>query len=187
VWCQDNNLSFNVIKTKEMIVDYGKNRTSPCSSTGLQWSKFRASSSLVSTSPTIMVQAHQDSREEGTTKPIPPQETEKIWHGSTDLQKVLQLHHRELPDWLHHCLVWQLLGLRQEGTTEGSANGPVHHWGQASCHPESLYQAVSDEGPINCQQLQPVLPHGKRCRSYNPRSKRLLNSFYPQVIRLLKV
>jgi hypothetical protein len=26
VWCQDNNLSFNVIKTKEMIVDYRKRR-----------------------------------------------------------------------------------------------------------------------------------------------------------------
>ena len=27
VWCQDNNLSLNVIKTKEMIVDYRKKRT----------------------------------------------------------------------------------------------------------------------------------------------------------------
>lgn len=27
VWCQDNNLSLNVIKTKEMIVDYRKTRT----------------------------------------------------------------------------------------------------------------------------------------------------------------
>ena len=27
------------------------------------------------------------------------------------VQKVLQLHHREHPDWFHHCLVWQLLGL----------------------------------------------------------------------------
>ena len=27
VWCQDNNLSLNMIKTKEMIVDYRKNRT----------------------------------------------------------------------------------------------------------------------------------------------------------------
>jgi hypothetical protein len=26
VWCQDNNLSFNVIKKKEMIVDYRKRR-----------------------------------------------------------------------------------------------------------------------------------------------------------------
>ena len=27
MWCQDNNLSFNVIKTKVMIVDYRKKRT----------------------------------------------------------------------------------------------------------------------------------------------------------------
>ena len=27
MWCQDNNLSLHVIKTKEMIVDYRKNRT----------------------------------------------------------------------------------------------------------------------------------------------------------------
>ena len=27
MWCKDNNLSLNVIKTKEMIVDYRKSRT----------------------------------------------------------------------------------------------------------------------------------------------------------------
>jgi hypothetical protein len=27
VWCKDNNLSLNVIKTKEMIVDYRKRST----------------------------------------------------------------------------------------------------------------------------------------------------------------
>ena len=27
VWCQDNNLSLNVIKTKEIIMDYRKKRT----------------------------------------------------------------------------------------------------------------------------------------------------------------
>ena len=74
-------------------------------------------------------------------KPILPQETEKVWHESSDPQKVLQLHHREHPDGLHHCLIYQLLGLRPQGTTEGSAYGPVHHWGQASCHPGPLYQA----------------------------------------------
>ena len=34
---------------------------------------------------------------------------EKIWHGAQDPLKVLQLHHREHPDWLRHRLVWQLL------------------------------------------------------------------------------
>ena len=37
VWCKDNNLSLNMIKAKEMIVDYMKRRTAhtPFSSTGL--------------------------------------------------------------------------------------------------------------------------------------------------------
>ena len=100
---------------------------------------------------TNMLQKHQDSREEGTTKPIAPQE---IWHGSSGPQKVLQLHHREHPDRLHHCLVWQLLVLRPQDTTEGSVYSPVHHWGQASCHPGPLYQAVSEEGPKNCQAMR---------------------------------
>jgi hypothetical protein len=34
VWCKDNNISFNVIKTKEMIVDYWKRRA-PFSSTAV--------------------------------------------------------------------------------------------------------------------------------------------------------
>jgi hypothetical protein len=50
MWCQNNNLSLNVIKTKETIVDYRKGgpSTPPFSLTGLQWSRLRA----VSTSPT---------------------------------------------------------------------------------------------------------------------------------------
>ena len=37
MWCKDNNSSLNVIKTKEMIVDYRKKRTeqAPFSLTGL--------------------------------------------------------------------------------------------------------------------------------------------------------
>jgi hypothetical protein len=54
VWCKDNNLSLNVIKTKRIIVDTGKGlqSTPPFSSMGLEWSRLRASISLVSTSPT---------------------------------------------------------------------------------------------------------------------------------------
>ena len=67
-----------------------------------------------------MVRAYQHSREEGTTKPISPQETEKIWHGSSDPQKVLELHHRE-HGWLHHCLVWKLIGLKALQRVERTA------------------------------------------------------------------
>ena len=99
-----------------------------------------------------MVQAHQDSCEEGTTKPIPPQETEKIWHGSSDPQKFLQLHHREHPDGLHHCLVWQLLGFRPQGATDGSPYSPGRPGAKLPAI-QDLYQVVSEEGPKNCESL----------------------------------
>ena len=36
---------------------------------------------------------HTHIREEGRTMPLPPHEAEKILHGPSDLQKVIQLHH----------------------------------------------------------------------------------------------
>ena len=104
MWCKDNNLSLKVIKTKKM-----KTRTEHATilNNGAieeQVESFR----FLGVHITNKVQAHHDSREEGMTKPIPPQETKKIWHGSSDPQKVLELHH---PDGLHHCLVWQMLEL----------------------------------------------------------------------------
>ena len=52
-----------------------------------------------------------------------------------------------IESWLYHCLVWQLLSLQPQGTTEGSAYGPVHHGRQTD------HQVVS--GPKNGQRLQP--------------------------------
>jgi hypothetical protein len=44
-------------------------------------------------------------RKKGTTMPLSPQEAEKIWHHPSDLQNVLQLHHLEHLNGLHHHLV----------------------------------------------------------------------------------
>jgi hypothetical protein len=98
-----------VIKTKEMIVDYRKRRTEHApividEAVVEQVESFKFLGFHI-TNKLFMVQTHQDSCEEGKTKPIPPQKTEKIWHGSSEPQKVLQLHHREHPHWLHHRLV----------------------------------------------------------------------------------
>jgi hypothetical protein len=52
---------------------------------------------------------------------------------------------------------------------------------------------VSEEGPKNCQRLQPphidfsLRQHGRRYRSAKSRTKRLLNSFYLKAIRLLNI
>jgi hypothetical protein len=54
VWCKDNNLFLNVIKTKDILMNYRKRRTEhiPILIDRLQWNRLRASSFLVSTSPT---------------------------------------------------------------------------------------------------------------------------------------
>jgi hypothetical protein len=64
VWCKDNTLSLNMIKKREMIVDYRKRRTEQVESFKFRWRPHHQQNN--------MVQAHQDSCEEGTTKPFPP-------------------------------------------------------------------------------------------------------------------
>jgi hypothetical protein len=115
VWCQDNNLSLNVSKTKELIVDYKKRRAEQAPinidravvervesfkflgvhiTNELSWSKH---------TKTVVNRARQNL--------FPPQETENICYWSPDPQKVLQLHHQEHPIRMHYHLVWQLLGI----------------------------------------------------------------------------
>ena len=54
VWCQNNNISLNVTKSKEMIVDYRKRSTEhvPIVIDGAVVDRLRASNSLVFTSTT---------------------------------------------------------------------------------------------------------------------------------------
>ena len=148
--CDANNLSLNVIKTKEMIVDYRKKWIEHAPilidraaveqvesfkflgvhiTNKLEWSKH---------TKTVVKSARQN---------LFPLRILKIFGIAPQILKIV---YSCTIKWLHHCLVWELLGLRPQGTTDGSANGPVHHWGQAFCHPGPLYQAVSEEGPKIC-------------------------------------
>ena len=179
-----------MIKTKEMIVDYRKRRTedAPILIDGAvveQVKSFKFFGVHI-TKKLTMVEAHQDSCDKGTTKPIPPQETDKIWHGSSDPQKVIQLHHREHPDWLHHRLVWQLLGLRPQvitGYITGAKLPAIQDFNTRRCQRKAL-KIVKDSSQPSHRRFS-LLPHGMWYRSIKSRSKRLLNSFYPQTIRLL--
>jgi hypothetical protein len=51
------------------------------------------------------------------------------------------------------------------------------------CQRKALKIAKDSSHPSH--RLFSLLPHGKQYRSTNSKSKRLLNSFYPQAIRLL--
>ena len=53
VWCQENNLSLNINKTKEMIVDFSIGSTPlSTSSKGQQWRRWKVLSSSACTSQT---------------------------------------------------------------------------------------------------------------------------------------
>ena len=132
-----------------------------------------------------MVEAHQDSREEGTTKPIPPQETEKYWHGTSDPQKVLQLHHREhgcIAAWYGNCSASDRKALQRVVRTAQYitvAKLPViQDLYTRRCQRKAL-KIVKDPSHTS-HGLFSLLPHGMRYRSAKSRTKRLLNSFYPK-------
>ena len=119
-----------------------------------------------------MVQTHEDSHQEGMTAPIPHHETEKIWHGFSDPQKVLQLHHQE-----HHCLATARPPTAKHERVVRTAQYIITG---------AKLPAIQDLYTRRCQskalkivkhsshRLFSLLPHGKRYRSAKSRSKRLL-------------
>jgi hypothetical protein len=69
-----------VIKTKEMIVDYRKRRAILIDGAVVEQVESFRFLGVHITNKLTWSKHTQDSREEGTTKPIPPQKTEKIWY-----------------------------------------------------------------------------------------------------------
>jgi hypothetical protein len=77
-WCQDNNLSLKVSKTKVLIVDYRKQ-----SADHAPMHIDRAVVERVESFKLLSVHI----------TPLPSQESEKFRYGPSDPQKVLQVHH----------------------------------------------------------------------------------------------
>jgi hypothetical protein len=88
VWCKDINPSLNVIQTKEVIMDYRKRRAvyAPILINGDVVEKVE-SFKFLGIHITNMVQAHQDSCEEGATKPIPVWKLKRLSMGPQILKR----------------------------------------------------------------------------------------------------
>jgi hypothetical protein len=88
VWCQDNNLSLNVSKTEELIVDYRKWRAEYTlihiyRAVVEQVESFKFLGDHITEELSWSTDQHR--HEEGMTMPLPPQQAETIWHGPSDL------------------------------------------------------------------------------------------------------
>ena len=109
VWYQENNLTLNVNKTKEMIVDFRKQQREqpPIYIDGTVVERVESFKFLGG--QTEMVHPHRQCGEEGAAAPLQPQETEKIWLVTKNTHKLLQMQNQEHPVGLYHRLVRQLL------------------------------------------------------------------------------
>jgi hypothetical protein len=91
VWCQDNNLSLKVIKTKERIMEYRKRRVfhAPILINGAAVEQVESFKFLgVHIINKLSWSKHTKTVVKRARQPLFPLETERIW-----------LHHRKHPDW----------------------------------------------------------------------------------------
>jgi hypothetical protein len=141
-----------------------------------------------------MVQAHQDSREDGTTKPIPPQETDIFGTGPQILKR------------FYSCTIERILtGCITAGygnCTASDRKALQRVVRTAQYIPGAKLPAIQDLYTRRCQRKAltivkyssypshrpfSLLLHGKWYRSAKSRSKRLLYSFYHQAVTLLDI
>ncbi|KAK3542746.1 hypothetical protein QTP70_000820 [Hemibagrus guttatus] len=113
-WCKANSLSLNVDKTKEMVVGFRRaqsdhspltilHRRIPCGDRQehqIPWCASRGEPHLVT--------QHHLHQQESPAAPLLPAEVEESPSTSPHPDHALQRDHRERPEQLHHCLVWEL-------------------------------------------------------------------------------
>jgi hypothetical protein len=92
---QANNLSLNDSKTKELIVDYRRRRGKHTSIhiDGAVVQRVESFKFLCIHIPKELTWSTHNHTSAKRARPFAPQEAEKIWHGPSDPQKVLKLHH----------------------------------------------------------------------------------------------
>uniref|UniRef100_A0A8C7Q762 Reverse transcriptase domain-containing protein n=1 Tax=Oncorhynchus mykiss TaxID=8022 RepID=A0A8C7Q762_ONCMY len=192
-WCQNNNLSLNVTKTKEMIEDYRKRSTEHIPilinvAVVEQVESFK----FLGVHINNKLEWSKHTKTVDTTKPIPPQETKKIWHGSEILKRFYSYNIESIltgciTAWYGNCSASDRKALQRVVRTAQYITGAklpaIQDLYTRRCQRKALKIVKDPSHPSH--RLFSLLPHGKRNRSAKSKTKRLLNSFSPQAIRLL--
>ncbi len=130
-WCQENHLSLNIDKTKELVVDYRRQSREHTPITIDKTPVERVTSFKflgVHITEDLTWSAHRCSAEEGTSASLLPETAEEVWNEPQNPQVLLHLHCGEHPDRLYHCLVWKQHRWQPQGSAKGRANCPPHCW-----------------------------------------------------------
>ncbi len=185
-WCQDNCLSLNVSKTKELIVDFRKTPAALHSSCDQRDLGVNISEDLTWTahiqtqvkkarqrlyhlrqlrkfrvSPTILKTFYAGTIESVLTQCI------SVWYGNSSSQD---------------CKALQRV-VRLAERISGSALPSLQDIYLKRCRSRAVKIIKDSNHPGNC--LFTLLPSGKRFRSLMAKTERLRRSFFPKAIRLL--
>ncbi len=158
-WCQENHLSLNIDKTKELVVDYRRQSREHTPITIDKTPVERVSSFKflgVHITEDLTWSAHTDAvLKKAHQRLFFLRRLRKFGTSPRILRILLHLHCGEHPDRLHHRLVWKQHRWQPQGSAKGRANCPPHCWRWASLPPGYLHQAVYKESPEDYQRLQP--------------------------------
>ncbi len=159
-WCQENHLSLNIDKTKELVVDFRRQSRvhTPISSDKTPVEQVSSFKFLCGSWGSYMVCSHRCSAEEGTSAPLLPETADEVWNDPQHPQILLHLHFGEHPDQLHHRLVWKRHRWQPQSSAKGRANCPPYCWRWVSLPPGHLHQPVYKESQEDHQGLQPPVP-----------------------------
>ncbi len=161
-WCQENHLSLNIDKTKELVVDFRRQSREHTPITIDKTPVERVNSfkflgchitedfTWSSHTDAVMKKTHQ--------RLFFLRRLRKFGMSPSNPQNILHLHCGEHPDQLHHRLVWKQHRWQPQSSAKGCANCPPHCWRWASLPPGHLHQAVYKESPEDHQWLQPPVP-----------------------------
>ncbi len=194
-WCQDNCLSLNVSKTKELIVDFRKRHLLPYTPLMISGTPVERVSSFkylgVNISEDLTwTTTHPNTGQESQAKTVPSATAEKIQGLTNNPENFLCRDHRKCFVSVHLSVVWKQLQPRLQSLAESCALSWAYLWVGSlqdiyikRCRGRADKIIKDSNHPGNC--LFTRLPSGKRFRCLMAKTERLRRSFFPTAIRLL--
>ncbi len=187
-WCQENHLSLNIDKTKELVVDYRRQSREHTPITIDKTPVERVSSfkflGVHITEESHMVCSHRCSAEEGTSASLLPEKAEEFWN---------EPQHPSDPS---TPALWRASwpAVSPPGLETARVMWTDRHivGSKLPSLQDNLHQVVYKESPEDHQGLQPpvhrllsLLPSEDVSAASDPALVDLRDSFFPQAIRLM--
>ncbi len=187
-WCQDNCLSLNVSKTKELIVDFRKRQQQPYTPLMIsgtpEGEQLQVPRCKHLRGPDLDC-THSNTDQESQAKTVPSATAEEIQGLTNYPENFLFRGHRKCTHSVHLNVVCKALQrvVRLAECISGSALPSLQDIYLKRCKSRAA-KIVKDSNHLG-NRLFMLLPSGNRFRSMMAKTERLRRSFFPQAIRLL--